>query len=205
MSKKSGTSWSEQFLIDKGYIKDSSGNYSPPPMKSKFIQSLKDKTEFVGEVTKIIEKKTVVKTSDFVHIPNTEWFIKGQVPSKKNSRINFVNKNGKQLSIPSKRYSEYKQSTKMQWEVFGKEFVRAISHYKLTFPLNIEMTFIRKTNQIVDHFGPGESVFDLMSDYNWWGDDNSKFGKPFFGDMQVDKENPGVRIRIIKDIVVSYV
>ena len=37
--------------------------------------------------------------------PKTEWFIKGTVPSKKNSRQNFVS-NGKQISLPSKKHQE---------------------------------------------------------------------------------------------------
>jgi hypothetical protein len=201
MAKKGSTHWDEKFLLDKGYVRDEKGNYSPPPIKSKYIQSLKDKSEFVGNVTipeEYIEKKPVKQVPEFTDVPKLEWFIKGyQVPSKKNSRINFVNKNGKQMSIPSKLFSTYKQVTKMQWLVFGREFKRAIEYHKLSFPLDIEMTFIRKTNQLVDYFGPGESVFDLMTDYEWWGDDNRKFGKPFFGDMLVDKENPGVIIKII--------
>jgi hypothetical protein len=52
----------------------------------------------------------------------------------------------------------------------------------------------------VDYFGPGESVFDLMTDYKWWPDDNRRFGKPFFGDMIVDKANPGVKIKILNKV-----
>lgn len=189
MSKKS-TGISEQWLIDKGYTLGPNGAWTPPALKSKFIQSLKEP---------IVEKREVTHSPDFEFKGiTTEWFIKGyQVPSKKNSRITFVNKAGKQMNIPSKRYSEYKQMTKMQWEIFGREFKRSIELLGLQFPLNIEMTFIRKTKQLVDYFGPGESVFDLMTDYGWWPDDNRFYGKPFFGDMQVDKNNPGVIIKIL--------
>ena len=131
MAKTSTTHWQEDMLLKKGYVKNPDGSFSPPPIKSKFIQSLKEKE------AKVIEKKEVVNTPQFTHVPKLEWFIKGyQVPSTKNSRINFVNKsNGKQMSIPSKLYSEYKKATKMQWEVFGREFKRAIEYHKLSFPL----------------------------------------------------------------------
>lgn len=194
---KSGVRWQEEFLLNKGYTKNPDGSFSAPPMKSKFIQSLKEKQDDNGDDI-IVEKAVVKQTPDFNHVPKLEWFIRGyQVPSKKNSRMNFVNKAGKQMSIPSKLYTEYKTATKMQWEVFGREFKKAIDYHKLSFPLDIEMTFIRKTNQLVDYFGPGESVFDLMTEFGWWPDDNKNFGKPFFGDMQVDKDNPGVIIKII--------
>lgn len=101
------------------------------------------------------------------------------------------------MNIPSKAYSEYKSITKMYWVTFGKEFKRTIETLKLEYPLNIELTFIRKTNQLVDFFGPGESAFDLMTDFGWWEDDNKNFGKPFFGDFEVDKNNPGTRIKIL--------
>lgn len=189
---KTSVHWQEDMLIKKGYVKNKDGSFSPPPIKSKYIQSLKEREN------EVIEKVVVKDVPEFHHVPKLEWFITGQVPSKKNSRINFVSKNGKQLSIPSKLYSQYKISTKMQWEVFGREFKKAIEYHKLEFPLNIEMTFIRKTNQLVDYFGPGESVFDLMTDHGWWPDDNRHYGKPFFGDMRVDKNNPGVIIKILK-------
>lgn len=156
-----------------------------------------------SQITTVLSDITVVKAKvndspDFQAKVVTEWFIPYQVPSKKNSRITFTNKKtGKVVNIPSKAYAEYKNVTKMYWTTFGKEFKNAIATLGLQFPLNIEMTFIRKTNQLVDYFGPGESVFDLMTDFGWWEDDNRRFGKPFFGDMQVDKNNPGVRIKIL--------
>lgn len=146
----------------------------------------------------IILKQKVNDSPDFEHKVNTEWFIPYQTPSKKNSRITFTNKaTGRVVNIPSAKYTEYKNLTKMYWTTFGIEFQNTIKSLNLQFPLNIEMTFTRKTNQLVDYFGPGESVFDLMTDFKWWEDDNRRFGKPFFGDMIVDKNNPGVKIKIL--------
>ncbi len=187
-----GTSWDENTLIAKGYTPDGKGGWNPPPMKSKFIQGLKNK-----ESEPVIEREVIRPTPDFEYVPKLEWFIQGyQVPSKKNSRISML-RGKKIITIPSNKYREYVTATKMQWEVFGREFKRTIEILGLQYPLDVEMTFIRTTKQRVDYFGPGESVFDLMTDFKWWPDDNRFYGKPFFGDMIVDKQNPGVKIKII--------
>jgi len=183
----------EDWLLEKGYSKNPDGSWQPPSVKSAYIKQQKDANN--GE---LIVKEKVIETPDFIIKPVTEWFIPYQVPSKKNSRQTFPHpKTGKIINIPSKGYKEYVDATKRYWETFGKEFRKTIEITEIKYPLNIEMTFIRKTNQLVDYFGPGESVFDLMTDFNWWPDDNKNYGKPFFGDMIVDKNNPGVKIKIL--------
>ena len=181
--------FSEQILKDKGFVQQPDGSW----MSVKTTQV--NPREVKGE---IVVKQKVNNSPDFSAKPVTEWFIPYQIPSKKNSRQVFVHpKTKKLMNIPSKAYSEYKSITKMYWVTFGKEFKRTIETLKLEYPLNIELTFIRKTNQLVDFFGPGESAFDLMTDFGWWEDDNKNFGKPFFGDFEVDKNNPGTRIKIL--------
>ncbi len=190
---KQGHSYTEETLRKMGLVETSPGVYSPANKgkTSPFIESVKNPKE-------LVVREKVIETPDFTAKVKTEWFIPYQTPSKKNSRQVFVHpKTKKLMNIPSKAYSEYKSVTKKYWEVFGIEFRKAVQVLDLKYPLNIEMTFTRKTNQLVDYFGPGESVFDLMTDFNWWEDDNRRFGKPFFGDMIVDKENPGVKIKII--------
>jgi len=186
----------EQWFADKGYVKNTDGSYSPPPMKSKYIKVQRAKN--ILEEIELVIKEKVNNSPDFKAAPVTEWFVPYQTPSKKNSRFIFVHPTTKKLmNIPSKKYEEYKNVTKMYWIAFGKEFKKTVEQLDLKFPLNIEMTFIRKTNQIVDYFGPAESVFDLMTDFGWWEDDSKRFGKPFFGDMEIDKNNPGVKIKIL--------
>jgi hypothetical protein len=180
--------FTEKWLQDKGLVRNSDGTYSKQKPASEKPR------EFV--ISHI--KQKVNDSPNFEHKAVTEWFIPYQTPSKKNSRQTFPHpKTGKIINIPSKAYKEYVDVTKKYWEIFGIEFKKTIEELNLKYPLNIEMTFTRKTNQLVDYFGPGESVFDLMTDFNWWPDDNRRFGKPFFGDMEVDKNNPGVKIKII--------
>jgi Holliday junction resolvase RusA-like endonuclease len=182
------TNFSAKWLEEKGLVKNADGTYS----KQKPV-SEKPREFVISHV-----KEKVNNSPDFEHKVVTEWFIPYQTPSKKNSRQTFPHpKTGKIINIPSKSYKEYVTATKKYWEVFGIEFRQTIKKLNIKYPINVEMTFIRKTNQIVDYFGPGESVFDLMTDFKWWEDDNRRYGKPFFGDMEVDKNNPGVKIKIL--------
>lgn len=191
MAKK-GFGFTDQWFRDRGYTPDGTGGWVSPEFKN----PLKKKQSGPVIDSIVIPKEKVNNSPDFDFTPVTEWFIPYQVPSKKNSRQNFI-RNGRQISIPSKRHNDYITATKMYWMIFGKEFRDSLYKLKLNWPVNVEMTFIRSTNQIVDYFGPGETVFDCMTDFKWWPDDNRRFGKPFFGDMQVDKNNPGVRIKIL--------
>jgi len=186
MAKKASFNFTDDWFRSRGYVPNGKGGYDSPPFRSPLTEKPKE----------IIVKEKVNESPSFEVKPVTEWFIPYQIPSKKNSRINFV-KNGRQISIPSKAYTEYKKVTKRYWEVFGLEFNQTIKKLGLTFPVNIELTFTRKTNQVIDFFGPGESVFDLMTDFGWWEDDSVRFGKPFFGDIIVDKNNPGTRIKLL--------
>mgnify|MGYP003656177090 CR=1 FL=1 len=186
----------EDFFKNKGYTQNKDGSWQPPAIKSNYIRAQKAKN--LLEEIELVVKEKVNNSPDFKSAPVTEWFIPYQIPSKKNCRLVFVHpKTKKLMNLPSAKYTEYKNVTKSYWTTFGKEFKATIEKLDLKFPLNIEMTFIRSTNQLVDYFGPAESVFDLMTDFGWWEDDNRRFGKPFFADMQVDKNNPGVKIRIM--------
>lgn len=181
--------FNEQYFLKKGFVPDGNGGFNPP----KFINPL---VEAPNKPNLILKQKVNDSTSFDVH-PVTEWFIPYQVPSKKNSRRNFINSNGKQTSIPSERYAKYKKTTSKYWEVFGIEFNQTMKRLNISFPVVINMTFVRSTNQVIDYFGPGESVFDLMSYFGWWPDDNSRYSKPEFGDIEVNKSSPGVRIKLI--------
>jgi len=202
MSKKSSTNWSEQWLLDKGFVPNGKGGYDPPPIKSEYIKSLQKKQHLYTDET-FIEKKVVVKTPDFNHVPKTEWFINTSVPSKKNSRINL--KSG--ISIPSKKHSEYVKLTEMQYDVFGKEFRCAVEYYKVEPPYRIEFTFIRATHHSFDYCNACQTCEDMMKDQykkkvlvrkGWFEDDSVDFILPSFKPYEYDKQNPGVRIKLLK-------
>jgi hypothetical protein len=176
-----GKGFSTQDLIDKGFVLEGGTfkrlNYSEKP----------------AEPTVIKEK--VNNSPDFEVKPATEWYVRGNVPSKKNSRQNFV-RNGKQISIPSKNHAEYVQSTKMQYSVFGIEFKRTVENYKLQYPLRIEFTFVRGSKHSFDYCNACQTVEDIMKGH-WMPDDSADYIIPVFKPYEYDKNNPGVKIRIV--------
>lgn len=189
MSKK-GTSFTENDLLKKGFIADGKGGFIP----SKQAHVTHTGQTMAGN---IIVKEKVCQTPDFEAKPPTEWFIKNySVPSKKNSRQNFV-KNGKQVSIPSKAHAAYKKATAMQYHVFGMEFRRSVEFYKLQYPLRVEFTFIRGTQHRADFTNCTDTVQDLMVEMNWIPDDDMLHIIPSFQPREYDKNCPGVKIKLI--------
>jgi len=81
------------------------------------------------------------------------------------------------------------------WIEGAKHFLSIIGNKK--FPIDVVFVFTRSTNQIWDYIGPGETVLDLMEEFKWIPDDSVRSIKPHFGDAEVDKENPGVLIKIL--------
>lgn len=142
-------------------------------------------------------KQKVNDSPDFEHRVCTEWFITYNVPSKKNSRINFV-RNGKQISLPSKGHSEYKKVTAIQYNVFGIEFRKAITHFGLKPPFKVEFTFVRSTKHRFDYCNAAQTCEDLFTENKWIEDDSADFLIPSFKPYRYDKSNPGVHIKLLK-------
>lgn len=191
------SNFSIQPLLDKGYVLDEkTGTLTPPKLESPFMKQQKALNEG------LVVREKVVETPNFTARINTEWWIKGSIPSKKNSRQNFSNG----ISIPSKKHAEYAKATEMQYTVFGIEFRRAVKFYGLEYPLKIEFTFVRATKHSFDYCNICQTCEDLMKDQykkkklireGWFPDDSANYIKPSFGDYEYDKNNAGVRIKLI--------
>jgi len=206
----------EQWFKDKGYFLNTDGSWSPPQMKSKYIKVQAAKN--VLEEIELVIKEKVNSSPDFKIIPSTEWFITNyNVPSKKNSRQNF--KNG--ISIPSEKHAEYVKMTAMQYDAYGKEFRNAVEYFDLKYPLRIEFTFIRSSKKSFDYGNALQTCEDIMKDeykkiptdkigkngkrvkkfvlvkQNWFPDDSADYLLPSFKPYEYDKENPGVRIKLL--------
>lgn len=184
--------YTEETLRQMGLVEVEPGVYKSvnKGKTSPFIESVKN-----GD--KLVVREKVVETPDFTAKVKTEWFIRGySVPSKKNSRQNFV-RNGKQISIPSKNHAEYVKMTSMQYEIFGIEFRKAVQVLGLEYPLNIEFTFIRDSKRRFDYCNACQTVEDIMVANKWIEDDSADFLIPSFGKYRIDKENPGVIIKIL--------
>lgn len=187
MAKKLG--FTIERLEAMGLTRNEDGTYS----KKKTI-AISDKE--VKEPISIVRQK-VNDSPDFEHKINTEWFITYNVPSKKNSRINFV-RNGKQISLPSANHKKYKDVTKMQYNIFGIEFRKAIEHYGLKPPFRVEFTFVRGSKHRFDYCNAAQTCEDLFTENNWIEDDSADFLIPSFKPYQYDKNNPGVHIKLLR-------
>lgn len=188
------------FTIEKleamGLSKNEDGSYSKKSIKDKYDLLVPDKAHGTYDTKSFpVLKQKVIETSDFQHRIATEWFITYNVPSKKNSRINFV-KNGRQISLPSKKHKEYVAMTKMQYEVFGIEFRKAISHFQLKPPFHVEFTFVRNSKHRFDYCNAAQTCEDLFTEYKWIEDDSADFLIPSFKPYKYDKNNPGVKIKL---------
>ncbi len=214
MSKHNSNNFTPEWFESKGYVKNKSGGYDPPKFKDPFGGRIKPLIIVQGKFTPetiydgdhyqttkeghIIPKQKINNSPDFeVKVP-TEWFITYSVPSKKNSRQNFV-RNGKQVSIPSKSHAEYVKVTAMQYKVFGVEFRNAVDFYKVSYPLYVEFKFVRSTRHRFDFCNACQGCEDIMVSNNWIKDDSADYLIPVFVPYEYDKNNPGVRIRLIID------
>lgn len=113
--------------------------------------------------------------------------ILGQVPSKKNSRINT--RSGR--SFPSKRYSEWHKNSSLQLKRAFPESTRGVSD-KVTINYMFYVQDLRRrdvSNMI-------ESINDLFVDLGIVEDDDWKHVRIGTGDAELDRENPRAEITI---------
>lgn len=123
-------------------------------------------------------------------------FIPYQVPSKKNSQnIGRNPKTGRPLIYKSEQYRNYLAATKSYWTALKADFHNLIENKQK--PYRIGISFVRSTRQRFDFIGPGETIQDFMVDFGWIDDDDARTMKPVFEDFGVDKQAPGVYIRIL--------
>lgn len=190
--------YTEKDLETLGLVLNADGTWSKPKVESPFMRQQRAINEGMDNIPR---HNLTVKTIN-EQIPNlelkTEWFISGySVPSKKNSRQNFV-KNGKMISIPSKQHAEYKKMTNLQYVAFAKEFKNAIKVLGLEYPLRVQFTFIRSTKHRFDYCNACQTCEDIMTETGWWEDDSADHVIPVFAPYEYDKNNAGVRIRLLK-------
>jgi len=194
--------YTDEWFESRGYtFNPTSNTWIPPVPKSAYIEQQRG----INTKEKVEGEKTIGEIPSIKLDIKTEWFIKSKssVPSKKNSRQNL--RSG--ISIPSKKHAEYVNETEMRYEMFGIEFRRAVTFYGLQYPLNIEFTFIRATKHSFDYCNACQTCEDIMKDKydkkgtlvrkGWIPDDSADYIKPSFGDYQYDKDNAGVKIKLL--------
>lgn len=192
MPKKGFT---QQDLEKMGLILNKDGTYSRSIVSPYMKQQGFKKVGSFDPIEKFVVKEKVNSSPDFDFKVQTTWFITYNVPSKKNSRQNFV-RNGKQISIPSKNHEAYEKMTAMQYSVFGKEFRNTIEKLGLSYPLRVKFTFVRNSKRRFDYCNAVQTVEDLMVKNKWLPDDSADYLLPVFEPYKYDKEKPGVIITI---------
>lgn len=121
-----------------------------------------------------------------------EIYIKGNVPSSKNSK----QWTGKML-INSKTVRNYINNYGYQWysleniELFKNMIKNRIKPYKIGF------YFIRDTARKFDYINAAQLPCDLMVKAGMIEDDNCNEIIPIFLGYEVDKKNAGVKISIL--------
>lgn len=117
-------------------------------------------------------------------------FISGNVPSSKNSK----QWTGKML-INSKTVRNYMKNHCDEWLKNTGKFKEMIKGKEK--PYRIGFYFIRDSKRKFDYINAAQLPLDLMQDYDWIDDDDVNNVIPVFLGYEVDKKNPGVRIKIL--------
>ena len=138
-----------------------------------------------------------------------EWFISGNVPSLKNDKV--MTKFGLVHGKTIKKYMQDKgikdfSSTKKTVDDYAKKpniFRREAYGLreeleKYMKPHHIGFYFIRNSKTKFDYINAAQIILDLMSAHHIINDDNMDEVIPVFLGYHVDKNKPGVIIKVLK-------
>lgn len=124
-------------------------------------------------------------------------FLKGNVPSSKNSK-NFTRINNKTLLLNSKTVNKYLANFEYQYfdNKNKKKFKEMLRGKKK--PYQIKFTFTRDSKRKFDASNIVQIVQDLMVRHNWLIDDNYDEMIPVFNpEYKLDPSYPGVLIEVL--------
>jgi Holliday junction resolvase RusA-like endonuclease len=118
--------------------------------------------------------------------------IKGRIPSKKNSRVQFYNKHlGRTINIPSADYTQWHKSASAQLLL---QNARNIMLHDIVL---ITLNFFFPDNRRADLTNKAESIMDLLVDNKVIPDDNWKTtGRILLIPKGINKTNPHCEINI---------
>lgn len=118
------------------------------------------------------------------------FFIAGNVPSSKNSRV-WTGK----FFIASKQTTKWRKETEALFIKYKDDFLKAITD--LPKPYIIKFTFVRGTKHKFDYINPMQTIQDEMVKHGWLEDDNADELLPVIDKYQYSKDNPGVLIEVL--------
>lgn len=124
-----------------------------------------------------------------------ELFIPYDVPSGKNSKRMVVRKNGSRTLLHSKACVRYKSNTERYWQLLQPVFLAKLKGRSA--PYSIEFHFVYSHEFRWDYHNMVQYPLDLMVEYGWLEDDDKKSVKPLFRDYSIDKNKPGLYIKVL--------
>lgn len=122
-------------------------------------------------------------------------FIPGNTPSSKNSKQFVTLKTGKTLLIKSKTAQSYIKNSKVDWILNKRTFLKMLEGKEK--PYRVELFFIRDSRRKFDYINAAQIIFDLMQEYGYIEDDDSRNIVPIFKGFEVDKNRAGVEIEVV--------
>jgi len=129
-------------------------------------------------------------------------FLKGNVPSSKNSKqfISGVTKDGKKYTsiIPSKTVRNYLKEYEYQ---FMEHKVDLHNLFKGHNPAFLGLYFIRDSRHRFDYNNASQIITDMLVNHSIFDDDNADTIIPVFLGYEYNKEIPGVMIFNCFDII----
>jgi len=128
---------------------------------------------------------------------NNYIFIKGNVPSSKNSKQLFKNKKtGKNFITSSALCKKYIKNTEMSWTAFRSKFLSMIEGKEK--PYRIQFVFIRDKHKAFDYINIAQLPLDLMQEYEWLPvDDNRTVIPDFNAGYGYDPKLAGMIIKVL--------
>lgn len=116
------------------------------------------------------------------------FYIKGNVPSSKNSKIITRDKRIINSATVRKYIKEYGK----QWE--DEDLIQNFKSIVVSKekPYKLHFYFIRDSKRKFDYINAAQLPCDLMTKYGWIDDDNCDEIVPVFDGYEVDKKNAGL-------------
>ena len=201
------TIFTEDSLKGMGLIEQPDGTWKKQNVSSHMGMVLSDNTKLRMDsfLTRIKEKKK--DPVEYFNIPEIDFsnpfFIPGNVISSKNNKVigsrvittkAGITKRVNRLfnNKPAEQYIRY---SAYQWEKLAPLF--KISLQGRAKPHLIELHFVMDHQFRWDYHNMSQLTLDLMVKYGWLEDDDKDSVKVSFKDYSIDKDKPGLYIKLL--------
>lgn len=175
--------------------------------RSKDLEGMGIKVTPDGKAS-MMDRTIVIDDFKTEYIPGKGVFIPHDVRSSKNSKQLFIRektlKDGSKKNVPastdSEAVKEYREKAGSYYEILS--FVMQKELRKHSLPYYIEFSFVRSTHAEWDFANLVQLPQDMMVEYKWFGDDNTKImvpipppkGTPIY---TISKTSPGLWVKIV--------